>query len=68
MSGFALLAADGINDRERLTLLLQRVVYGAAFMAFAGDVEFFTKYNLAAHLQLPGLVLNRLDHRPAGER
>lgn len=58
VSGLALLAADAINSRERLTLLLQRAVYGAAFMAFTGDLEFFTKYNLAAHLHFPGLVLN----------
>ena len=58
LSGIALLAADAIPSRERLTLLLQRVVFGAAFMAFVGDVEFFTKYNLAAHLKFPGLVLN----------
>lgn len=58
VSGLALLAADGIRNRERLTLLLQRMVYGAAFMAFAGDLEFFTKYNLAAHMHFPGLVLN----------
>jgi O-antigen ligase len=58
LSGIALLAADAIQSRERLRLLLQRLVYGAAFMAFAGDLEFFTKYNLAAHMHFPGLVLN----------
>jgi O-antigen ligase len=58
LTGVALLAADGIPNRERLSLLLQRLVYGAAFMAFAGDLEFFTKYNLASHMHFPGLVLN----------
>jgi O-antigen ligase len=58
LCGIALLAADAIPNRERLMLLLQRVVYGAAFMAFAGDLEFVTKYNLATHIRLPGLVLN----------
>jgi O-antigen ligase len=69
VSGFALLAADAIKNRERLTLLLQRAVYGAAFMAFTGDLEFLTKYNLAAHMHFPGLVLNNviLGLRPRGD-
>ncbi|MDQ1486411.1 MAG: hypothetical protein QOJ62_2104 [Actinomycetota bacterium] len=58
LSGIALVAADTITTRQRLTVLLQRLVYGAAFMGFAGDLEFMTKYNLAAHLRLPGLVVN----------
>jgi O-antigen ligase len=56
--GIALVAADGIVTRERFAVLLQRVVYGAAFMAFVGDLEFATKYNLAAHMHIPGLVVN----------
>jgi len=58
LSGIALVAADAVTSRQRLMLLLQRVVYGGAFMGFAGDLEFFTKYNLAAHLRFPGLTLN----------
>jgi hypothetical protein len=58
LAGIALVAADAINDRQRMNLLLQRVVYGAAFMAFTGDLEFVTKYNLASHLRFPGLTLN----------
>jgi O-antigen ligase len=69
ITGIALVAADAIADRERLTLLLQRVVYGAAFMAFAGDLEFVTKYNLAQHMNIPGLVVNDaiIGLRPRGE-
>lgn len=58
LSGIALVAADAIKDRQRLNLLLQRIVYGAAFMGFAGDLEFITKYNLARHIHVPGLVVN----------
>lgn len=60
LTGIALLAADTITSRARLNLLLQRIVFGAAFMGFAGDLEFFTGYNLAAHIQFPGLEVN--DH------
>jgi hypothetical protein len=58
--GIALTAADAIPNRERLNLLLQRVVYGAAFMGFMGDLEFVTKINLVRRFRFPGLVIN--DH------
>jgi O-antigen ligase len=65
LMGIALVAADSIQSRERLNVLLQRLVYGASFMAFAGDLEATTKFNLATHLQFPGLVTNS---RLIGER
>jgi len=58
MAGIALTAADAIHTRDRLHLLLQRVIYGAAFMGLAGDIEFVTGFNLAAHIRPPGLKLN----------
>ena len=58
VAGIALVAADAISDRDRLRVLLQRVVYGAAFMAFTGDLEFLTKFDLAQHMHIPGLVEN----------
>jgi O-antigen ligase len=65
VGGVALVAAEAISSRERLNVLLQRVVYGAGFMALAGDVEAMTKYSLAQHLKFPGLVINS---RIIGER
>jgi O-antigen ligase len=58
LSGVALVAAEAIPNRQRLNVLLQRVVYGAGFMALVGDVEAMTKYSLAQHLKFPGLKLN----------
>lgn len=58
VSGIGLVAADAIRTRERLNVLLQRIVYGAAFMAAVGDFEALTKFNVVRHLQYPGLVAN----------
>jgi hypothetical protein len=65
VGGVALIASEGIRSRERLNVLLQRVVYGAGFMALAGDVEAMTKFSLAQHLKFPGLKINS---RIIGER
>ena len=56
--GIALFAADAIPSRARLNVLLQRLVYGAAFMGFTGDLEFVTKINIVRRIRLPGLVVN----------
>jgi O-antigen ligase len=58
LAGIALVAADAIQSRERLNVLLQRLVYGAAFMGLVGDIEFMTKFNLATYIQVPGLSVN----------
>jgi O-antigen ligase len=58
LSGIALVAADAIPTRARLNVLLQRIVYGAAFMALVGDLESLTRINLATRIQVPGLRVN----------
>jgi O-antigen ligase len=58
LSGIALVAAEGIANRARLEVLLQRIVYGTAFMGFTGILEATTPYDLAKYLHFPGLVLN----------
>jgi O-antigen ligase len=60
LCGMALVACDAIKSRERLLVLLQRIVFGAAFMALAGDLEATIHYSIAPYLHFPGLVLN--DH------
>jgi O-antigen ligase len=56
--GVALVAADAIPNRARLNVLLQRLVYGAAFMAIVGDLEALTRVNLAQRIKVPGLKVN----------
>jgi hypothetical protein len=55
--GIALLAVDGLNDRERVDALLQRLVWLGGVAAFVGILEFAFKgfrYHDAMHL--PGLT------------
>jgi hypothetical protein len=56
--GITLVAADAIPNRARFEVLLQRLVYGAAFMASIGDLESLTRINLATRIKVPGLVVN----------
>jgi O-Antigen ligase len=58
-TGIALVTADAISNRQQLNTALQRVVYGAAFMAATGDFEAITGYNVAQHMRFPGLKVNR---------
>jgi O-antigen ligase len=60
VSGIALFTADAMPNRARMHVLLQRIVFGAAFMGFVGDLEFLTKFDLVSYMQFPGLVIN--DH------
>jgi hypothetical protein len=56
--GIALLAADGLSDRERLDAVLQRLVFLATFEALLGFIQFLhPSFNLG-FLQLPGLRTN----------
>ncbi|TLP66097.1 O-antigen polymerase [Microbispora tritici] len=56
--GIALLAADGIPNRERLDVLLRRFVMGATFVAIVGIVQFATAFDLSQYLAFPGLKVN----------
>jgi len=58
LSGVALLAADGITSIARVHVLMKRVVLGVSAMATLGLVEFFTGWNPALTLHIPGLVRN----------
>jgi O-antigen ligase len=59
MAGVALLAMDGVTDRKRLDVLLQRLTVAGAIMAAVGALQFVTGFDLASRIRLPGLVLNR---------
>lgn len=53
--GVLMLAVDGIPSRERLDVLLKRVVIGATAVAIVGILQFATGFDLAARVQVPGL-------------
>lgn len=56
--GAALLAADGIGSKQRLETLLRRTTWFAAAVAVMGMVQFFTGFDIAALIRVPGLVPN----------
>lgn len=58
MAGIALLAMDGIPNRERLELLLRRLVALGGVVAIIGLLQFFGT-DLVVQMRLPGLTLNR---------
>lgn len=53
--GLVFLAADGIQSRDRLDVLLRRVTIGGALLAFVGAAQFFTGFDLAGTLRFPFL-------------
>ena len=56
--GVLLLAADGIDQLERLRTILRRIVAGATAMAILGIVEFFTGVVFTKYLTIPGLSVH----------
>jgi polysaccharide biosynthesis protein PslJ len=54
--GIALVAADGIPDRERLLALLRRISIGGGLFAVLGIVEFVIRRPIAAAIPIPGLT------------
>lgn len=54
-SGVALVAIDGIPDRQRLDVLLRRMVFGVGLVAALGVVQFVTRTSYTDLLDLPGL-------------
>jgi polysaccharide biosynthesis protein PslJ len=51
-----MLAADGIGAMDRLEVLLDRIVIGAAAMGALGITEFFTGFNAVNYIIIPGLT------------
>jgi O-antigen ligase len=56
--GVVLLTADGVSHIERLDVLLGRLTTAGAALASLGIVQFFTRFDIAAHIHVPGLSLN----------
>lgn len=53
--GTCMLAADGISDRNRLDVLLRRLVMAGAGVAFLGLLSFMGGPDIASSLSIPGL-------------
>lgn len=56
MIGIALLAADGIANRERLRTVIKTVVVCGTGVALLGMVQFETGVDFAARIRVPGLT------------
>ncbi len=67
LAGVALLAMDGIRDRDRLQALLRRIGYLGVLVAAVGSLQFLFEIDLNPKLLLPPLVLNA-DLLEAGTR
>jgi O-antigen ligase len=57
--GVMLMAMDRVPTRERLDVLLRRLVLLAGALATLGLLQFATKMPFTNYLQVPGLVANR---------
>lgn len=57
-TGVALLAYDGIADRERLTTLLSRLAVAGGALALVGILQFATKESWVDRIDIPGLTAN----------
>lgn len=55
--GILLLAADGIESLDRLKTLIRRIVFGVSVIAAVGIAQFFTGFNLASYIVIPGLAV-----------
>ena len=56
--GVALVAIDGLRSRESLDRVVTWLVRLATIVAFVGIVQFFTGWNVAASIHIPGLSVN----------
>lgn len=54
--GVMLVAMDGIDDAERLRILIRRIVLFGSFSAVLATIHFFTGNDLSLKLNLPGLT------------
>jgi O-antigen ligase len=57
--GVLALAADGIDQPDRLRTLLRRIVLLATAMAALGGIEFFTGVDLTKYILIPGLSVHQ---------
>ena len=57
--GVLALAADGIDEADRLRTLLRRIVMLATVMAALGVIEFCTGVDLTKYIVLPGLSVHQ---------
>ena len=57
--GVLALAADGIDQPDRLRTLLRRIVLLATAMAALGAIEFFTGVDLTKYILIPGLSVHQ---------
>ena len=56
--GIVLVVTDGIPSRRRLDQFLSRLVIGGAVIAAVGILQFYTGFDLAKYLRVPGLSVN----------
>jgi polysaccharide biosynthesis protein PslJ len=54
-----LMAADGIDSKERLMTLLSRITTGAACLGAIGIAQFFSGVNYTKYILIPGLAFNQ---------
>jgi hypothetical protein len=57
--GVALLAADGMRSRERLGVLVNRLLNLGALMSIVACLQYFTDFDPVERLHIPGLLLNQ---------
>lgn len=57
-AGVALLVSDGLRTRAEFLTVLRRLVYVAAAMATLGIAQFFTGFDVAHLIHIPGLKVN----------
>jgi hypothetical protein len=57
-AGVAFMVADGVHTKKRLDLLMKRLVLAGAILAAVGIVQFFTGFNPADLVRIPGLTTN----------
>ena len=57
-AGVAFMVADGIHTRKRLDVLMKRLVLAGSILAAVGIVQFFTGFNPADLVRIPGLTTN----------
>ena len=56
--GISLVIIDGVRSREMIDKMLRLLVYGAAFIATLGVLQFFFNLDLAHLIKIPGLTAN----------
>lgn len=57
-SGIVLVTADGLRTRESVDRILRAVVKAGVFLASLGIIEFFSGWNPASLIKVPGLSVN----------